>query len=234
MIDLIETAFIDGIGNKMAKIKNKYKVCYQNSTKTWNNFENMFLFSNTKLSNKFKSRKWQSISRSKNFNINDLQKKWRKRRFIFAHNLNMRRSLRFYLTFLSFKEFKKYIKKDFFKIVNRRLDVVLFKMNFFNSIFLVKNFIKNYGVYVNGKKVNSVNFMLKRGDVITFKGKGLDFLLILLRYRNKNIKRNSIKNVTSLEINEKIPAAVFLGTEKTTNTPEVLKDYKSFYFKFFQ
>ena len=83
-------------------------------------------------------------------------------------------------------------------------------MNFFNSIFLVKNFIKNYGVYVNGKKVNSVNFMLKRGDVITFKGKGLDFLLILLRYRNKNIKRNSIKNVTSLEINEKIPAAVFL------------------------
>ena len=28
----------------MAKIKNKYKVCYQNSTKTWNNFENMFLF----------------------------------------------------------------------------------------------------------------------------------------------------------------------------------------------
>ena len=76
--------------------------------------------------------------------------------------------------------------------------------------------------------------MLKRGDVITFKGKGLDFLLILLRYRNKNIKRNSIKNVTSLEINEKIPAAVFLGTEKTTNTPEVLKDYKSFYFKFFQ
>lgn len=218
----------------MAKIKNKYKVCYQNSTKTWNNFENMFLFSNTKLSNKFKSRKWQSILRSKNFNINDLQKKWRKRRFIFAHNLNMRRSLRFYLTFLSFKEFKKYIKKDFFKIVNRRLDVVLFKMNFFNSIFLVKNFIKNYGVYVNGKKVNSVNFMLKRGDVITFKGKGLDFLLILLRYRNKNIKRNSIKNVTSLEINEKIPAAVFLGTEKTTNTPEVLKDYKSFYFKFFQ
>ena len=153
----------------------------------------MFLFSNTKLSNKFKSRKWQSISRSKNFNINDLQKKWRKRRFIFAHNLNMRRSLRFYLTFLSFKEFKKYIKKDFFKIVNRRLDVVLFKMNFFNSIFLVKNFIKNYGVYVNGKKVNSVNFMLKRGDVITFKGKGLDFLLILLRYRNKNIKRNSVK-----------------------------------------
>ena len=90
------------------------------------------------------------------------RKKWRKRRFIFAHNLNMRRSLRFYLTFLSFKEFKKYIKKDFFKIVNRRLDIVLFKMNFFNSIFLVKNFIKNYGVYVNGKKVNSVNFMLKR------------------------------------------------------------------------
>ena len=218
----------------MAKIKNKYKVCYQNSTKTWNNPENMFLFSNTKLSNKFKSKKWRLFSRNKNFNINDLQKKWRKRRFIFAHNLNMRRSLRFYLTFLSFKEFKRYVKKDFFKIVNRRLDVVLFKMNFFNSIFLVKNFIKNYGVYINGKKVNSVNFMLKKGDVITFKGKGLDFLFTLLRYRNKNMKRNTVKNVTSLEINEKIPAAVFLDTEKTTNVPEVLKGYKSFYFKFFQ
>ena len=68
----------------MAKIKNKYKVCYQNSTKTWNNFENMFLFSNTKLSNKFKSRKWQSISRSKNFNINDLQKKMAKTSFYFC------------------------------------------------------------------------------------------------------------------------------------------------------
>ena len=70
----------------MAKIKNKYKVCYQNSTKTWNNPENMFLFSNTKLSNKFNSKKWKSFSRNKNFNTNDLQKKWRKRRFIFAHN----------------------------------------------------------------------------------------------------------------------------------------------------
>ena len=36
------------------------------------------------------------------------------------------------------------------------------------------------------------------------------------------------------KINEKIPAAVFLDTEKTTNVPEVLKGYKSFYFKFFQ
>ena len=153
----------------MAKIKNKYKVCYQNSTKTWNNPENMFLFSNTKLSNKFKSRKWSFFSRNKNFNINDLQKKWRKRRFIFAHNLNMRRSLRFYLTFCLLKNLKSY--KIFFKIVNRRLDVVLFKMNFFNSIFLVKNFIKNYGVYVNGKKVNSVNFMLKEVTLLPLKVK---------------------------------------------------------------
>lgn len=55
----------------------------------------------------------------------------------------------------------------FFKDIENRLDIVLFRSYFVKSINESRSFIKNGYVYVNSKKITVSSFILKKGDIIT-------------------------------------------------------------------
>lgn len=78
-----------------------------------------------------------------------------------------------------------------------RLDILLWRLNFFNSSFQARQAINNGVVLVNNKKVTG-NFFVKKGYIITFKDnfniKTLDIL------KNSNFFSNNKNVITFVEI----------------------------------
>lgn len=52
--------------------------------------------------------------------------------------------------------------------LERRLDVILYRLGFFHSIFYSRQAILHNKVIVNGKSIGSGNFMLQKGDFVEF------------------------------------------------------------------
>ena len=49
-----------------------------------------------------------------------------------------------------------------------RLDILLFRLKFFNSMFAAEMFLRGNNILYNGKTIKSSNIFLRKGDVITF------------------------------------------------------------------
>ncbi len=64
-------------------------------------------------------------------------------------------------------------------LLERRLDVAIFRMNFVPSFFAARQFINHGHVKVNGKRVNIPGYVLKEGDSIEIGDKGRNMLLVL-------------------------------------------------------
>jgi len=82
--------------------------------------------------------------------------------------------------------FKRFFKKKFvFKYLNFlkslefRLDMILFRLKIFPTIFGCHNLIKSLGVYVNGNLLKTPGFLVQVGDVISF-SYHIWFVLMLL------------------------------------------------------
>ena len=79
------------------------------------------------------------------------------------------------------KIFHEFLVKSFFK-----LDILLWKLQFFDSIKQAQQEIKNKNVLVNNISITSTNFFLKNGDVIKILHKNLKIL------RKKNLNTSFI------------------------------------------
>ena len=82
-----------------------------------------------------------------------------------------------------FKRFfkKKFIFKylNFLKSLEFRLDMILFRLKIFPTIFGCHNLIKTLGVYVNGNLLKTPGFLVQVGDIISF-SYHIWFVLMLL------------------------------------------------------
>lgn len=97
-------------------------------------------------------------------------------------------------------------KKFFFKLYFRRLDIFLYNLGLFSSLYSVRQFILHKKIYINGQVITQQNYLLKSGDVLWFK----DVL-----NKKVNITDNLLKinyNSNSYEINYKIFSVVILST----------------------
>lgn len=64
----------------------------------------------------------------------------------------------------------------FIELLERRLDVTLFRLNFAPSIRSARQLIFHGNVLVNGKKVDASSFLVKKGDKVTFEESVKDFI----------------------------------------------------------
>lgn len=69
--------------------------------------------------------------------------------------------------FLQAKTFSGSFDENFIKIVESRLDVALFRICFFPTIFSARQWIKDGHIFVNNSVINLPGYQLKGGDVIT-------------------------------------------------------------------
>ena len=117
----------------------------------------------------------------------------------YKYSLLSKQKLCFFSGFLT-KKYLKFIRKKSFKLANKhktkknynffflelletRLDITLYRTNFFSSIREVKHHITHGKVFVNEKKITTNSFILKKSDIIK-----INFLL------HKKIKNNLLNS----------------------------------------
>ena len=139
----------------------------------------------------------------------------RKRRSLKINNyLNLLKLRRFYGN-LRYKKFKRNFNqlslpvnlatRSFAYFLESRLDVVLYRSNFFSSIYSARQYISHKKVSVNGKVITKPGFTLKIDDIITLSNPKL-------LYNQLNARLDSGKVLTNypsyLEINYKLGAII--------------------------
>ena len=125
--------------------------------------------------NRLKKRKWVRIKNTVPQRLSE-----------YGTLLNAKQVLRAFYGNCSEKEFIKAYKKakmtkgntgiNFIKLLEQRLDTVLFRMRFANTFEEVRQFITHKHILVNGKIVNSPTYPITSGDCISVRETSFDFV----------------------------------------------------------
>ena len=113
----------------------------------------------------------------------------RKKPSDFGNQLMAKQKLKGYYGDLGEKQFRGYYDKasklkgdtaeNLISILERRLDMVVYRMKFVPTIFAARQFVNHGHIRVNGKKVNIPSYMVQDGDVIEVKEKSRELPMVL-------------------------------------------------------
>lgn len=149
----------------------KFKLYSKYKTNIWGHL---------KLKRKLKKVKWEKTYLKTKISQKYLSKKPKKvyLKRIFKYKLEEKQKLRYFYGNISFKKlkmFKNISKKksnnlslNFIKLLESKLDVVLYRSNLIDNIFVCKYLIKNGCILINNKIIKNNNYFLKKGDIIKF------------------------------------------------------------------
>lgn len=97
----------------------------------------------------------------------------------FGKQLFAKQQLKGYYGNISEKQFRKTFKEaskikgdsgeNFIGLLERRLDIIVYRLNFVPTVFAARQFVNHKHVKVNGQTVNIPSYRLKEGDVIEMK-----------------------------------------------------------------
>lgn len=99
-------------------------------------------------------------------------------------------------------------------LLEKRLDTVVYRMNFVPTVFAARQFVNHKHVKVNGKTVNIPSFQVKEGDVIEIKEKSKQLTIVLEAAQNQE---RSIPEF--LEVDNKAGKGKFIRTPKLAEIP---------------
>jgi small subunit ribosomal protein S4 len=170
--------------------------------------------------------------------VSEEQEFKRKKRTLKINNyLNLLKLRRFYGN-IGRKQFKRNFNnlfltpnlatRSFAYFLESRLDVVLYRANFFSSIFSARQYINHKKVYVNGLVVNKPGYQVKIDDLISVQDVSLFYSEIKKRLLNNQILTNypkylyveynlGIIKFLRLPLNEEIPFPFFMNVKTLTH-----------------
>jgi small subunit ribosomal protein S4 len=166
------------------------------------------------------------------YNIKTLYKlkKNKTRKSAYKIALSAKQNLRKYYGHLRENQFKKIYKavynssgfsqKNLFIYLERRLDVVLFRINFAPSIFTARQLINHGHILVNNKLVTTPSILIHNGDLIQVKKKSFKFIKSLILFKKFKSKIFLLKKYKMLStpkyitINYNILSAIFIRSPK--------------------
>jgi ribosomal protein S4 len=181
------------------------------------------------------------IAKKEDFNykiITDEKEFKRKKKTIKIHNyLNLLKLRRFYGN-IGKKKFKRnfnnlmftpqIVTRSFAYYLESRLDVVLYRANFFKSIFAARQYINHKKVFVNGILVNKPGYSLRVDDIVSVTQPEYFYEKIKVRLSSKkilcnypsylyvNYKLGLIKFI-KLPLIKEVPFPFFINLERMTN-----------------
>lgn len=113
-------------------------------------------------------------------------------RWAFRNSLANRLCLRRFYGDLGYKQFKRLCRvtprDTLIQTLESRLDINLYRLGFFSSIFESRQMITHGKVFVNGNKVNFDHYLLQLGDLIEFDKASHAVLRLNLVTRRRNAK----------------------------------------------
>ena len=162
----------------------------------------------------------------------------RKKSSEFQQQLKEKKKILLFYGFLSKKQLSKIVKnallyqgyfsKNFFSLLERRLDVILYRSNFAKNILLARQLVNHKKILVNNNIINIPSYTVNPGDIITinpenFQQIGNDILKSL----KKNFKRRSSRLTISSNFFQKLN-----NGQKTTKNQIDLKERLTTLIKF--
>jgi ribosomal protein S4 len=100
-----------------------------------------------------------------------------------------------------------------FLILEGRLESLLFRINFFHSIYFVKKFIENGNVYVNNRQVTNSNHVLNLSEIVSINKRYFKHVYYFLKSRLK--RRKVLLNPPSfIEVDYKLLVAMLIRFPK--------------------
>jgi len=181
------------------RFKPRYKICFWTKTDIWG----------TLLKKSFCKVKWNRligslISRKKrryqklckNYNLlrpaSRPNQPYKYPRWNFRNSLSNKILVRQFYGDLNYKSLKRLCRlktiQNLIKCLESRLDINLYRLGFFSSIFESRQAILHGKVLVNGKRMTFDHFLLKSGDIVEFEScyKVCLYNQILLRRKNRD------------------------------------------------
>lgn len=125
-----------------------------------------------------------------------------------------------------------YLKRSFVYFLESRLDVILYRANFFSSVVAAKQYINHGKVYVNGILITRPGYNVSVNDIITVKNFKDLYSFLKKKLKQKKILVNYPKY---LEVNYKVGSIIFtkLPVEEEVPFPFFM-DLKTVAHKFLQ
>lgn len=103
-------------------------------------------------------------------------------------------------------------------LLERRLDAVVYRMNFVPTVFAARQFVNHKHVKVNGKTVNIPSYLVKEGDIIEVREKSKQIPIVI------EASTNPERGIPEyLEVNVKELKGKFLRTPKLEEVPYPVK-----------
>jgi ribosomal protein S4 len=217
-----------GLRNKPSKVLDYIYEAYQN------NFKYRKLLRKT-------NKSFFLVSKKDDFNykiITDEKEFKRKKKTIKIHNyINLLKLRRFYGN-IGKKKFKRNFNnliftpqiatRSFAYFLESRLDVVLYRANFFKSIFAARQYINHKKVFVNGILVNKPGYSLKIDDIVSVNQPDYFYENIKNRLASKKILCNypsylyvnyklGLIKLIKLPLIKEVPFPFFINLERMTN-----------------
>ncbi len=99
-------------------------------------------------------------------------------------------------------------------LLERRLDVVVYRMNVVLTMFQARQFVSHGHVLVNGQRVTIPSYLLRDGDLVEVAERSRDKLMVVEALQNRE------RDVPEyIEMDEKSLKARFIRTPKMTDVP---------------
>lgn len=142
--------------------------------------------------------------------------------------LKAKQKLKFYYGNISEKQFRKLFKEatklkgdaseNFIGLLERRLDIIIYRSNFAPTVFAARQFVNHKHVKVNGKIVNIPSYRLKAGDVIEVRDKSKEITPLLEAVQKKE------RDIPGyIEVNDKDKSAKYLDIPSFSDVPYATK-----------
>lgn len=103
-------------------------------------------------------------------------------------------------------------------LLERRLDIVVYRMNFVPTVFAARQFVNHKHVKVNGTTVNIPSYRLKEGDVVEVKDKAKNITVVI-----EATQKQERDIPTYLEVDAKAMKGKFVRIPKFADIPYPVK-----------
>jgi small subunit ribosomal protein S4 len=152
-------------------------------------------------------------------------------------NIHILLFFRTYYGDFSIKKFKRYLTRiktrriDYVSkiifLLESRLDILLYRLNFFKNPREARTFIKSKSILINNNLITKLNYQMYINDVMSINSKYKKFLYkqILNKLNKKYVLFNYPKY---LEVNYKLLKSIFILYPKKKNIPSIMKLNLSF------
>ena len=107
----------------------------------------------------------------------------------YGQQLAAKQKLRGYSANLSERQFRRIYQEasrlrgdtaeNMIGLLERRLDIVIYRLNFVPTVFAARQFVNHGHVLVNGKRVNIPSYVVREGDVLEVREKSKNMAMVL-------------------------------------------------------